>query len=449
MSLFEDMGHAVHSAIEGAKRAGTAVVHTVEGAAGWVDDVWHGNVGTQAAPIPEVVKQVTGGGSSSWAENSNRAQLASNDHSQIAAQLTNMLVNLEPAWTGKAAEAARTRTQKFSQVIDSASTAFNVNGNNVADAANGFDDAKNSMEPMGDPPHKNFLDVATPWDTDTEAAINAYNATAQKNLGVYNTYAAHLDGQASGLRSDYGEIGPDTDSSSTSDDTGTTHTRNDTTGKTGRVTTPATVTPTVNPHISGPDASTPGSHDSSTSTGHTTGNDPSDRETTSSDGTTTAGFVPSDPRFGNGPTGGPGMLPWSASGSGSQTGSGPLSGVPGALSGGGFVPGPGVGSGSVPGSGGRGTAGEPGTPGGGRQTGARGLVEEPVRGSSVGRTAGGRLTGNNPSGMAPGAGRGKGEDDREHKRKFMLDEDTLFTDEDRKHLDPTTGLPPVPPTIGA
>jgi hypothetical protein len=77
------------------------------------------------------------------------------------------------------------------------------------------------------------------------------------------------------------------------------------------------------------------------------------------------------------------------------------------------------------------------------------MVEEPARGPGVGRTAGGRLAGNNPAGMAPGAGRGKREEDREHQRKFMLDEDTLFTDEDREQLDPTTGLPPAPPTIGA
>jgi uncharacterized protein YukE len=439
MSLFDDMGHAVHSAIEGAKRAGTAVVHTVEDAAEWVDDVWHGNVGTQSAPVPEVVKQVIGGGSTSWAENSSRAQLASNDHSQIAAQLTNMLNNLEPSWTGKAAEGARTKTQTFTRAMDSAGSAFNNNGNNVAEAASGFDTAKHSMEPMGDPPHKNFLDVASPWDTDTEVAINAYNDTAQKNLGVYNTYAAHLDGQASGLRSDYGEIAPDTGSSSSTDDTNTVHTRSDTTGK--RPGTPATVTPIVNPHTTSPNVSTPGGHDTA-GTGHTTGSDPTGHENTGG-GTTTAGFVPSDPRFGQSPTSGPGSLPWSASGS--QTGSGPLSGVPGSLPGGGFVPGPGAGS--VPG--GRAVPGEPGATGSGRQTGARGMVDEPARGSGVGRTASGRLTGNNPSGMAPGAGRGKGEEDREHKRKFMVDEDTLFTDEDRQYLDPITGLPPVPPTIGA
>jgi hypothetical protein len=48
--------------------------------------------------------------------------------------------------------------------------------------------------------------------------------------------------------------------------------------------------------------------------------------------------------------------------------------------------------------------------------------------------------------MAPG-GRGKKEDDEEHQRKFVLDTDTLFGEEGRT-VDPVTGLPVVPPTIG-
>jgi hypothetical protein len=51
--------------------------------------------------------------------------------------------------------------------------------------------------------------------------------------------------------------------------------------------------------------------------------------------------------------------------------------------------------------------------------------------------------------MAPG-GRGKGEreEDAEHNRKYGLDDDSLFTDEART-IDPVTGLPVTPPTIGA
>jgi hypothetical protein len=52
--------------------------------------------------------------------------------------------------------------------------------------------------------------------------------------------------------------------------------------------------------------------------------------------------------------------------------------------------------------------------------------------------------------MAPG-GRGKGEsdEDREHQRKYVQDSDQLFTEDGQKILDPETGFPAVPPTIGS
>lgn len=53
-------------------------------------------------------------------------------------------------------------------------------------------------------------------------------------------------------------------------------------------------------------------------------------------------------------------------------------------------------------------------------------------------------------GMA-GAGKGKGEEDKEHQRKYGIDDDSAFSlvDENgERTLDPRTGLPPTPPTIG-
>lgn len=50
--------------------------------------------------------------------------------------------------------------------------------------------------------------------------------------------------------------------------------------------------------------------------------------------------------------------------------------------------------------------------------------------------------------MAPGA-REKKEEDEEHQRKYVLDDDELFSDEDRDTLrDPETGMRPTPPVIG-
>ncbi|WP_328610482.1 hypothetical protein OG943_15550 [Amycolatopsis sp. NBC_00345] len=446
MFPFDQLGHAAKALWHGAENLGTAVVHTAEDAVHWAGDLFSGDLGTQAAPVPEVVAQMMGGNSSSWSESGGTSTSAASKHSEVAANLSTMLNKLEPAWTGKAAEGARQRTTVFTAAIDSASSAFNANGGNVADAAHGFDRAKGSMDPMGSPPDKSFFDIVTPWDTDTEDAINTYNQKAEKNLGIYNTYAAHLDGQASGLRTDYGQISPVFgDSSDSSTDTGSGgQSRRDTTHSMG---TPGGGAHSVTPMVTPPAASPPpggmpsGGHgvDVPAAGYHPPGGGPG--SDLGGGGTSTAGYVPPPafPPGGNLP-GGTSFTPGPGSGAGGfGPGSGGLDylGGPGGV--GGF-------------SGGNSAGGGPGggVAGGGRQTGAgRGFTEESVRGpgGGVGR-AGGSGAAGGPGGMGPGGRGGKKEEDAEHQRKYVQDAETLFTDEDRKLPDPTTGLPPVPPVIG-
>jgi hypothetical protein len=442
MFPFDQLGHAAKALWHGAENLSTAVVHTAEDAVHWAGDLFSGDLGTQAAPVPEVVAQMMGGNSSSWTQNGGTSTSAATRHGQIAEKLSTMLNKLEPAWTGAAADGARQRTRDFTTVIDSASAAFNANGGNVADAAHGFDKAKGSMDPMGSPPDKGFFDVVTPWDTDTEDAINTYNQKSEKNLGIYNTYAAHLDGQGSGLRTDYGQISPDFgDSSDSSTDTSGGQSRRDTAHS---MTTPGGGTHSVTPMVTPPVASPPGGV--SSPGGHTVdvpaagytppGGSPS--SDLGGGGTSTAGYVPpSLPPVGNLP-GGTSFTPGVGSGAG---GFGPGSGGLDYLGGPGGVGGLGGGNSAGGGTG--------SVAGGGRQTGAgRGFTEESVRGpgGGVGRTGGSGAGG--PGGMGPGGRGGKKDDDKEHQRKYVQDEETLFTDEDRKLPDPTTGLPPVPPVIG-
>lgn len=102
----------------------------------------------------------------------------------------------------------------------------------------------------------------------------------------------------------------------------------------------------------------------------------------------------------------------------------------------------------VPGAGGPGgNAG--GRLGGGKGSGAagpRGVVEPGVRGAagSAGKAS--------ASGMAPGVvgQRGKGGEDDEHQRKYVLDDDSPFLPNEKgeKIVDPTTGMSPTPPVIG-
>jgi hypothetical protein len=445
MFPFDQLGHAAKALAHGAEKLGTAVVGTVEDAINWSGDLFSGNLGTQAAPVPEVVKQVLGGGSSSWTENSGTSQLVSNTHSQVAARLSTMLNNLEPAWTGAAAEGARQRTRDFTTVIDSASAAFNVNGNNVADAATGFNNAKGSMDAMGSPPDKGFFDIVTPWDTDTEDAINTYNQKAEKNLGIYNTYAAHLDGQASGLRTDYGQISPAFgDSSDSSTGTSGGQSRRDTAhsiktpgGGTHSGSTPM-LTPPVTPPPGG--VSPPGGHGVDVPAAAYTPPGSGPGSDLGGGGTSTAGYTPPSalPPLGNLPGG----TPFTSGPGGAVGGFGPGSGGLDYLGGPGGVGGLGGGNSAGGGPGG-------GAAGGGRQTGAgRGFTGESVRGPGGGVGRAGASGAGGAGGMGPGGRGGKKDDDKEHQRKYVQDTETLFTDEDRKLPDPTTGLPPVPPVIG-
>ncbi|SEF37134.1 hypothetical protein SAMN05421837_112247 [Amycolatopsis pretoriensis] len=210
MFPFDQLGTAAHHALREAEEAGSALVRTAQDAVGWAGDLFAGNVGVQAMPVPAVVSHVMAGDSSSWTTSGIGSGDVAAAHHQIAAELTTMLNNLEPTWTGKGAESAKQRTKAFSDLVERAAKTLGSNGSNVTDAAYGFELAKRSMEPMGERPDKSFFDVATPWDTDTEDAIAAYNAKAQKNLEIYDAYVAHLEGQGQGLSGDYGQLNPAT-----------------------------------------------------------------------------------------------------------------------------------------------------------------------------------------------------------------------------------------------
>lgn len=440
MFPFDQLGNAAKALVNEAEKVGTAIVHTVHDATDWAGDVLSGNVGAQAVAVPEVVVEMLKGNSSSWDDSGNIAFIASNDHNKVSAKLSTMLNNLEPAWTGKAAEGARERTKVFADAIYSAGELFNNNGTNVSDSANGFNQAKDAMQPMGDRPDKSFLDAALPWDTDTEKAIERYNKTAEANKAIYDRYAAHLEGQGEGLKTDYGQISPEFGSSSVDDSTPVRGFggRSDS-GEAHPVRSGGSpVTQMVGGSPPPGSVAGPGGHAGS---GQVSGSGSVQVPAASgghvSDGTAAAGYNPLDPRTNlplpHSPVP---NVPGLGGGSGPATGGVNLVGGPGGL-------------GAVGGLGGAGKPGEVGgTPGGGRQTGARGLVDEAGRGGAgAGRGAGGRLTGG-PAGMAPGMGRGAKEEDKERQRKYVQDE-SMFPETDKKDVDPTTGLPPVPPTIGA
>ncbi|SEP54174.1 hypothetical protein [Amycolatopsis saalfeldensis] len=414
----------------------------------WVDDLFSGNLGDQAVPAPELVQKVMSSkGAPEWHQGAATASDLSRDHSDISSRVQQLNATLESVWTGGGADAARAKIKPLADVSAAAAGTFTANSQNVTGIAHGFDEMKASLQPMPTtPPHKDFVDVATPWDTDTEDQINQYNQTAQQNLDRYNGYANQAQTSGQQLKIDYRQLadfdGGKVTITQQTTPPASTHQTAQTTGSSSHTASNLSWSPS-----SHTGASTP-----VTSAGHVGGaaTSPSSQQ---GDGVQAAGYVPlslanpgagsnyvpaSLPNASGGAGGGsswsaPGLVGAFGSGSGSFNGSN-LGGGPG---------------GDGPGARGSGTSERLGS-GAGTGAGEEGATRGPA--GSAGRGAAGGRGSSGMGGMGAGGGKGKGEEDKEHQRKYGIDDDSAFTlvdDEGGKLLDPHTGLPPTPPTIGA
>jgi hypothetical protein len=448
VSLWDDVRNAVGHA---AHEVGSEIEHGVHAAATWTRNLLSPQGGAVAVlPIEQETPKILAGSSQEWHTGADTAKSLAGRTRGLSDRVLDVARVFESAWTGQSAQAANAHVAKIGHVLDSTSATLDVNSGNVSSVASNFDYTKNSMVKLpAAVPEASFWDKFAPWDTDTEDAVKKYNADAQHNLDLYNRYATATQQQGSALQSDYGQLGTfdGGDITLAKDPAAPPATH----GTGGHGTTsphqqqshqqvsspPSSVTPPAgSASTSGPGA-VPGGHDTSGSSFPDVGGE----------GTSTAGYVPPATSPGGGAGSNLSTLPF-----GSIPGSGgPNSANPSPYAVGGFgYPGngngPGAGSGvRMPGESGSGSGG----PGGGRQTGARGgAAEETVRGGSAASGRAGGRSGSSPGGMAQGGRGGKTDEDREHDRKYVLDEDTLF-DEDGKTVDPVTGLPVVPPTIGA
>ncbi|WP_370964806.1 hypothetical protein [Amycolatopsis sp. cg9] len=436
MFPFDQLGRAAQAVVREAEEAGSALVHSAHDAASWAGDLFAGDVGVQAMSVPAVVDQVMAGDASSWSECGSTSAGSGAAHHEIAAALTGMLSNLESVWTGGGAVAAAGQAKSFSDLVTRAAMTLSSNGCNVTDAAYGFELAKRSMEPMGDPPDKSFFDVATPWDTDTEDAVAAFNAKAQKNLRIYDSYVQHLGVQGEGLSGDYGQL------------IARNATEDVTPADQRRVTSRRSALDTARPTRPVADHSTADTVVGDTDRGRT-GTGSVDPQTRAHDDGSDVGAGPRDPR----------AVAGSASESAESAGlagsmfdparaaaisgagaawpftAGAAAGAPAASEAQWLAGVPLAGPGAPNLGGPKGTAGVPGN-------GLRGQVE-PTAGGVGARGAAGS------AGVAPGASRRESASDTEHERKYIRDENSVFDDEENDGLvDPRTGLAPVPPTLG-
>ncbi|MGW7538866.1 hypothetical protein [Amycolatopsis sp. NPDC054798] len=447
LEILEDVGHWVGERVDDLGKFYSAALY--------------GNTGTEAMPAPELAQKVLAGpGTSVWHEGAGQAAQLSSQHHDASDLVSRMSTGLESAWTGRAADAAQTRIRALAEIASVSAAIYTTNGANLSDVAHGFDAMKTALQPMPDkPPHLTFVDRVSPWDTDAEKEINQYNAVAQQNIDRYQAYVQHARTGSQQLQTDYGRL----------DDFGG---RNDTAGPhpKGRQGPdvaphfpkprssgypPDAPPPTPAPPVSGPSAPPP---EHGLTQGHRDHPGPGGAPPPGTgDQTTASGWSP-DPATPKVPPSYPG-----GSGSGGTAWSpGEAAGVP-------VQGGRGNLSGSTGGEIGR-TSGKPEArdrtatpfrpgPGGGTGEEARSRTGGPPRSGTgeEGRPAGNATrgtTGTPGSRGAPGAGgiapaRGKDEEAKEHQRKYGVESDSAFTDDDGERIvDPRTGLPPTPPTIG-
>ncbi|GAA1023348.1 MULTISPECIES: hypothetical protein [Amycolatopsis] len=442
-------------------------LQTIEDAGHWIGDrvddlgkfastLLHGDPGPEALPASELVQKVlTGPGTASWHSGAEQANTLSNRHNEASDLLSRVNAGLESAWTGRGADEAKARIRRFAETTAVSAAIYGINGSNLTDIAHGFDALKSSLEQMPPaPPHLNFFDRISPWETDTEKEISYYNALAQHNVDRYQAYVQHSDANGEKLQTDYGQLdsfggqdivnGPNPGQAPPEKrpDTGPQHKR---TGLSPYELPSSSDTPSPahssdgvsGPHVAhGPDRtawpsaiSPPGSIESQTAV---SGWAPPPSNSTM------ARNCPPAPTTTDAGESGSGSTPWSPI---------PVQGGRGTVGNVGRNTGESNRAGEP-----RSPTGSPARPGAGRGTGAEGRAATNTAGgasATQGKTGSRGTPG--MAGTTPPRDKDKTEDPQEHRRKYGLDTDSAFslTDDDgERTVDPRTGLPPTPPTIG-
>ncbi len=460
MGFFDVLGDAAKAVGGALEDAADWVGDRASDVGNWFGDLYHGNLGDQAVPAPEMVAKILASqGAQSWHQGAQQATGLAGKHDQAGAWVQQLSAGLEAAWTGGGADAAQARIKPFADATTAAATTYTGNGQNLTDLAHGFDAMKQSLQPMpAAPPHKNLWDEATWWNTDTEDQINQYNKTAQENLDKYHGYTQHAQTSGQSLKTDYGQLnafdGDVTLSQPGTDKTGGPDDGHGPNGHSrsgfGPASTGGGPSSAFTPSYPGGTAVPPGS--SSRPPTYQPPNHPVGTGPGTGDGTTTAGWTPPDPGrtvgpgwgpppsvpVGGGPGGGNSWSPGLVGGFGPTGGFGPGGGSPGGGSGGSL-------GGRAGGSAGIGAGSGTGSGAGEQAAGRGGANAAAARGAAGAKGSAGM------GGMGAGGGKGKGEEDKEHQRRYGLEDDSAFDitdDEDGRLRDPRTGLPPTPPTIG-
>ncbi|PXY35257.1 hypothetical protein BAY59_04440 [Prauserella coralliicola] len=434
---------------------------------------YSGGDGSRTIDAYQIWEQVTTG---PGAGSINEGQISANTLQRVyqdrVTQIDELNRVMDQAWQGEGADAARSGAHPLKEWMQDSGDKLQESDRALGEQSAAFETVYSRVQPIPkEPPESGFLNDITPWETDTDRAINDYNTKAQANVDAFNEYfkASSANGERlptySALDGEVGDVNVDEngggdDERKPGDGTDKPGGSGDGDGTGGGGSggggdysgggIPGGIGGpggggsyggggsggggsygsggggTGIPGIGGPGGYGSGSGGPGAgSGGYGSGgyNVPEWDDTTSSSGYSspkvpsadfsTSGYTPSG--FGPGGGGGSGSGSYSGGGVGGVGGIGGFG--PGAAAGGAGAPGSGSTTGSAPGAG----------SGAGRMGGA-------AMGAAAAAGAAGRGgMGGMPMGAMGGAGRGgQGSDDEEHQSKFLVEEDgnSLFgTDE--------------------
>ncbi|WP_158688137.1 MULTISPECIES: hypothetical protein [Actinomycetes] len=398
-------------------------------------------------PIEEIVPQIQAAQPGIWHEGSDLAKGLAGDQEAVSQDVSEILGGLESVWSGAAADKVSQRLRTVRSSMTGAQQTFHDNSGTHASAAAMLDNLRNQMAPMSAEPLTNALKSGKNlFDSDVMAEMRSHNEASAKNLQLYQEFTHQTQSNSGQLKYDYGKLGAYDGGVSVNhqpSDPGPGHPPAGPPGPGGRrpggpdpyETGPGGQVPGAS-GASSPGPGVSGGHSPYRDTGPYSGSYP--RSPSPADATSTSSYLEpnssAQSRF---------TPPEIA---GYQPGaSGPGSGGSGG-SGLGYTPG--IGFGSTGGESG-GAATTPRGPGGGSRVGAGEFGPRGSGGAGTGALRGGAAgeRGMPGAGMSGGRG-GKKEDDAEHNRKYVLDTDDIFSDEEAT-IDPVTGLRSTPPTLGA
>jgi hypothetical protein len=380
------------------------------------------------------VRITSGHGPDSLVKANAAAALLSNNFTERASQITAAQGVAAGAWQGGASTAASSATSPLSDSFAVAQQQLAANATALDAEVTAFDHIRSQVEPVpATPPQSSLGNDVNPFQSDTDAAINAYNAKAAKNVALYEAYNADTTAARGQVPKNYAQPAPLNASASavtrTASPVGPTSAATPKVGPGGPSQSAATdasaaaggdpaapPTPGGTPGQSGGASDTPGRQTpaATTPSGATPGGVPllpGGRDTMAGGPLSSrARRAAEAQRKFAGAGGGPG--------SGGPGGIGSFGGGTGSGSGNGLRSGSSVGTGPVPGQGNA-----------GQQAGRGGAAAPAARGAA------------GPGGMPGGAaGRREGDDDQEHRRKYLIEPDDkeLFGSDEKW----------VPPVIG-